>query len=78
MNLQDCVWENHYQIIMRTILQEEETIHHNIINCSKIYSLASSHKNSCLKAAVDKEWEKLEKIVAWDLRKSQKQIRGDR
>ena len=30
MNLQDCVWENHYQIIMKTILQEKETIHYSI------------------------------------------------
>ena len=29
-------------------------------------------------AAVDKEWEKLEKISAWNLTKSQKQERGDR
>ena len=30
MNLQDCVWENLYRIILRTILQEKETIHYNI------------------------------------------------
>ena len=30
MNLQDRVWENLYQIIMKTILQEKETIHHSI------------------------------------------------
>ena len=30
VNLQDCVWENHYRIIMKTILQEKETIHYNI------------------------------------------------
>ena len=30
MNLQDCVWENHFQIIMKTILQEKETIHYSI------------------------------------------------
>ena len=30
VNLQNCVWENHYQIIMKTILQEKETIHYNI------------------------------------------------
>ena len=27
---QDCVWKNLYRIIMRTILQEKETIHCNI------------------------------------------------
>ena len=31
VNLQDCVWENHYRIIMKTTLQEEETIHYIII-----------------------------------------------
>ena len=30
MNPQDCVWENLYRIIMKTILQEKETIHYNI------------------------------------------------
>ena len=27
MNLHDCVWEIQYRIIMKTILQEKETIH---------------------------------------------------
>ena len=31
VNLQDCVWENHCRLIMKTILQEKETIHYNII-----------------------------------------------
>ena len=30
VNLQDCVWENHCQIIMRTILQEKGTIQYSI------------------------------------------------
>ena len=30
MNLQDCAWENHYQIIMKTILQEKVKIHCSI------------------------------------------------
>ena len=30
VNPQDCVWENHYRIIMRTILQEKVTIHYSI------------------------------------------------
>ena len=30
MNLHDCVWKNLHQIIMRTILQERDTIHYNI------------------------------------------------
>ena len=38
MNPQDCVWKNVYQIIMRTILQEEVTIHYNITIWYTIYS----------------------------------------
>ena len=30
VNLQDCVWENHCQIITKTILQEMETIHYSV------------------------------------------------
>ena len=30
MNLQDCVWEIRYRIIMKTILEEKETIHYSI------------------------------------------------
>ena len=30
MNLQDCVWENLYRIMMKTTLQEKETIHNSI------------------------------------------------
>ena len=30
MNLQDCVWKNLYQIIMKTMLQEKENIHYSI------------------------------------------------
>ena len=30
MNLQDCVWENHCQIIMKTILQQKERTHYSI------------------------------------------------
>ena len=40
VNLQDCVWENHYQIIMKTIKFG-----------SHIYSYASSHENSSSKGS---------------------------
>ena len=30
MNLRNCVWENHCQIIMKTIFQEKETFHDSI------------------------------------------------
>ena len=38
MNLQDCVWENLHRIIMKTILQERETIHYSItIWCTNLF-----------------------------------------
>ena len=43
----------------------------------KFIPMPQAMKISAPKAAVDKEWEKLEKIPAWD-KTSQKQIRGDR
>ena len=64
MNLQDCVWETLYRIIMKTILQEWVTIHCNIIIW---YTNLSLCLKPAAKAAVDKEWEKLEKIPAWNL-----------
>ena len=56
VNLQDCVWVNQYQIIMKTILQEKET--------------TQAIKIPAAKAAVDKEgMGKLEKFSAWNLTK---------
>ena len=34
---------------------------------SQIYSMPQAMKNAAAKAAVDKEWEKLETISAWNL-----------
>ena len=46
---------------------------------SQIYSYASSHgKIPAAKAAVDKEWEKLEKKSAWNLTKARSKKEGDR
>ena len=60
MNLRDCVWEIHYQIIMNTILQEKETIHYSItILVHKFIPMPQAMKIPAAKAAVDKEWEKL-------------------
>ena len=79
MNLQDCVWENHYQIVMKTILQEKETIHHSItIWFTNLFLSLKLWKFLQRKAAVDKKWEKLEKFSAWSPDKSQKWERGDR
>ena len=67
---QDCVWKNLYQITMRTILQEKgdnSLQHYNLVD--KFIPMSQAMKIPAAKAAVDKEWEKLEKIPAWDLTK---------
>ena len=70
VNLQDCVWKNLYRIIMKTILQEKGTIHCSItIWYTKFIPMLQAIKNPAAKAAVDKEWEKLENISAWNLTK---------
>ena len=70
MNPQDCVCKNLYRITMRTMLQERETIHCNItIWTHKFILMPQAMKIPAAKAAVDREWEKLEKIPAWDLTK---------
>ena len=73
VNPQDCCWQNLYRIIMRTMLQESGTTHCNIKNLvHKFIHMPQAMKIPAAKAAVDKEWEKLEKISAWDLDESQK------
>ena len=63
MNLRDCVWEIHYQIIMKTI-------HYSTtIWFTDLFFLPQAVKIHAAKAPVDKEWEKLEKISAWNLTK---------
>ena len=58
MNLRDCVWEIRYRIIVKTILQEKETIHYSIKNLvHKIIPMPQAMKIPAAKAAVDKEWE---------------------
>ena len=57
---------------MRTNLQERETSHCNItILVDKFMLMPQAMKIPAAKAAVDKEWEKLEKIPAWGWRKSE-------
>ena len=77
MNLQDCGWEIHHQIIMKTTMQEKETIHYSIIIwLTSFILMPQAMKIPAPKAAVDKEWEKMEKISAWNLTKikSKKQV----
>ena len=62
--------EIRYRIIMKTILQEKETIHYSIYNLvHKFIPMPQPMKIPAAKAAVDKECEKLEKISAWNLTK---------
>ena len=69
VNPHDCEWKSLYQIIMRTILQEDGTIQYNITIWYTIFPIPQAMKIPEAKAAADKEWEKLEKISAWDLAK---------
>ena len=71
VNPQDCVWKNFYRIITRTIhiagkgdnsLQHENLVH-------KFIPMPQAMKIPAAKAAVDKEWETMEKISAWNLTK---------
>ena len=55
---------------MRTILQEKESNsphHYNLVH--KFIPMPQAMKIPAAKAVVDREWEKLEKIPAWDLTK---------
>ena len=71
MNPQDCVWENSIAaLIMKTILQEEvnnSLQHYNLVH--KFIPMPQAMQILAAKAAVDKEWEKLEKSSAWNLTK---------
>ena len=80
MNPQECVWEIRYRTIMKTILQEKDTIHYNItIWFTNLFlCLIKAMKIPVAKAAVDKEWEKLEKILGVEPDESQMKVRGDR
>ena len=70
MNLRECVLEIRYRIIMKTILQEKVKIHYSTtIWFTSLFPMPQAMEIPAAKAAVDKEWEKLEKISAWNLTK---------
>ena len=50
-------------------IAEKGTIHYSITIWHKFIPMPQAMKIPAAKAAVDKEWEKLEKIPAWILRK---------
>ena len=55
MNVRECVWESHYQIIIKTTLQEKETINslqnYNLVH--KFLPMPQAMKIPAAKAAVD-------------------------
>ena len=71
VNPHDCVWKNLHRNIMRIILQEREgdnsLQHCNLVHKFIPMPLAMTIPEA--KAAMDQEWEKVEKIPAWDLTK---------
>ena len=69
VNLQDCVWEIRYHIIMKTTMQEEVTITTALQFGSQIYSYASSHENASSEGSSGQGMRKNEKISAWNLTK---------
>ena len=78
MNPKDCGWENHYQIIMKTILQEKDSIHYSIFIGSQIYPYASSQQKI---QQQKQQWTRNEKNgenFGVEPDESQKQERGDR
>ena len=72
MNLQDCVWENRYQIIMKTILQQKKQFITALQFGSQIYSYASSYENSCSESSGGQGMGKIGEIFGVELDKSQK------
>ena len=68
MNPRECEWKNLYRNIMRTIFAgkgDNSLQHYNLVH--KIIPMPQAMKIPA--AAVEKEWEKLEKIPAWDTTK---------
>ena len=64
---------------MRTVLQERETISlqpSNLVH--KFMPMPQAMNIPAAKAAVDKEWDKLEKIREWNLTKVRSKNEGDR
>ena len=77
MNPPECVWGILNLQITKTILQEKVRIHCSITFWfTNFIPMPQAMKIPAAKAAVDKEWEKLEKISAWNLTKgkSKKQV----
>ena len=77
VNPQECVWKNLYQITLKTTFAgrgDNSLQHYNLVH--QFIPMPQAMKIPAAKGAVDKEWEKLEKISAWNLTKvrSKKQV----
>ena len=73
MNLRDCVWKIQYRNYHEDHIAGKggnSLQHYNLVH--KFIPVPQAMKIPAAKAAVDKEWEKLEKFSAWNLTKSQK------
>ena len=57
MNLQECVWEIRYRIIIKNFLQEKEKIHCSITIWFTIFPMPQAMKIPAAEAAVEWEWE---------------------
>ena len=79
MNPRDCVWENHYQIIMKTILQEKETInslqHYKLVH--KFIPMPQAMKIPAAKSSGGQGMGKIGENFGVESDESQKQERGD-
>ena len=68
MNLRDCVWENslpnHHEDHVAG-KGNNSLQHYNLVH--KFIPMPHAFKIPAAKAAMDKDWEKLEKISAWNL-----------
>ena len=67
---QECVWKNLYLIYHEDHIagKEDNSVqHHDLVH--KFIPMPQAMSIPAAKAAVDKEWEKLEKISAWNLTK---------
>ena len=70
VNPQECVRNNLYRNIMRTILQEKETFHCSItIWFTNLFLCLKPWRYAQQKQQWLKKWKKLEKIPAWDMTK---------
>ena len=78
VNLQDCVCESlptHHEDHIAG-KGDNSLQHYNMVH--KFIPMPQAMKIPAAKAAVDKEWEKMEKISTWNLTKVRSKKRGDR